>query len=52
MWTDDVEIETDQTIEKYFALGEEGKDGVLLQEALKVNVKNDILPRENENIKI
>ena len=48
-WTDDVEIETAKSVEKYFAL----PDGrVLLQELLNITVKDNKLPLETENIEV
>ena len=48
-WSNDADIETNRTIDKYFSL----PDGrVLLQESLDINVKDNSLPIDSESVEI
>lgn len=47
MWTGDTQIELNQSIEKYFSLGE---NGLILQQKITTNVKDNTLPRKTETI--
>ena len=49
MWTEEAEITLNQSVEKYLDLGD---NGVLLQEKVLVNVKDNVLPIEQENVSI
>lgn len=49
IWTENVNTNLTQEIEKYIDLGEEG---ILLQQKVSYNVENNALPVEKQNIKI
>ena len=49
IWTEDAEIALSQTIEKYLDLGD---NGILLQQKVLVNVKDNVLPIEQEKVSI
>lgn len=46
-WSGDTQIELNQSIEKYFGLGE---NGLILQQKITTNVKDNLLPRKTETV--